>query len=78
MLSSDHQGVRLHRVALALEGRAAIGVVQQHLVVGLASLQSPVHKHVGHGCPGHGKLVSSKPCGPGIQHQSKSKSLKGF
>lgn len=48
VFSSNHQGVRLHRVALALEGRAAIGVVQQNLVVGLASLQGPIHEHVGH------------------------------
>lgn len=78
MFSGDHQRVRLHRVALALEGRTAISIVQQDLVVGLASLQGPVHKHVGHAGQRHCKFVSSKLCGSGIQYHSKFKSLKGF
>lgn len=48
MFSGDHQGVGLHRAAPALEGRTAIGVIQQDLVVGLALLQCPVYKHAGH------------------------------
>lgn len=63
VFSSNHQGVRLHRVALALEGRAAIGVVQQNLVVGLASLQGPIHEHVGHAAGHAVKERGSRPVG---------------
>lgn len=63
MLAGNDQGVGLQRAAPAAEGGAAVGAVPQDPMVGLASLQGPVHEHAGH--VGHGScpLPRSPACG---------------